>query len=697
MPVADLQPGDPERIGPYRVFSRLGAGARAVVYLVQVGGGLGALKLFHPHLADDPEFRARFRQDIDARLAFNGPKLAGYIDAEVDARRPYLVTEYVDGPSLADAIADGGPFELSALVDFAGGLAEALRAIANMGVVHPDLMPSGVILGPTGPRIIDFGISCGLEAATSTGTGLSVGASPWTAPEAASGEAVTPAADVFAWGAVVAFAATGRPPFGEARPGTIPDRMANEQPDLAGVDVRLAPFIAAALSRDPAGRPGLAALLSSIRTLDGAHRPDPIAADSAPGTRAPLLAADHPPEVTAQPPAPRPFRLHRVGAIAAFTVLALVAAGAGLSLLIFGHRALATQHPSGSSPSTTAVTTTTTTTTTTTAPLPPGNMAYPALIDAPNRNLPDPFVLKVPGGYELYASQTGLYAPNIPTAFSQTLNHWPAVQAAMPVVPQWATQGFVWAPDVRYLDGRYVMFFDSMAQPTVYFDPAASGFPQYAQCIGVAISSTPSGPFVGQSQPLICDLGAHGAIDPRTFLAPNGQLYLDWKSDNNAAYPAPFAPTNLYAEPLAPNGLSLSGPAHLLMSADAPWQAEIIEAPGMVRVRGKYWLVYSGSWFNDPRYGVGVASCAGPIGPCKDLSPNGPWIGTNEQGAGPGEESLFEDRSGQWWLAYSPWYYGFQGRTYRPVAMAPLGFGTRGPYVAKPPAPRGTSTASGAG
>jgi beta-xylosidase len=327
----------------------------------------------------------------------------------------------------------------------------------------------------------------------------------------------------------------------------------------------------------------------------------------------------------------------------------------------------------------------------TTAPPPPGDVASPALITTPNENLPDPFILKVPGGYELYASQTGLYGPTIPTAFSTTIYHWPAAHAAIPVLPAWATFGFTWAPDVRHLDGRYVMYFDSLVQPSVYFDRSGSGFSQYAQCIGVATSSAPGGPFVGQSRPLICDLGSHGAIDPRTFLAPDGRLYLDWKSDNNAANPAPFSPTNLYAQPLSPSGLSLTGPAHLLLSADAPWQEGIIEAPDMVQVRGRYRLFYSGSWFNGPRYGIGVASCVGPTGPCTDRSLAGPWIGTNDQGSGPGEESILEDPSGQWWMAYSPWYFGYLGGTNRPVAMAPLGFGADGPYVAKPPARTGAT------
>jgi len=302
------------------------------------------------------------------------------------------------------------------------------------------------------------------------------------------------------------------------------------------------------------------------------------------------------------------------------------------------------------------------------------------------KNLPDPFVLNVPGGYELYASQTGIPSPIVPTAFSTTPGHWPAPHSAMPAVPAWATLGFTWAPDVRHVDGRYVMYFDSIARPSLYLDRTASGFSRFAQCIGVATSIAPGGPFVGRRTPLICDFRAHGDIDPRTFLASNGRLYLDWKSDDNAAYPSSFPPTHLYAQRLSDDGLSLDGPPHLLMSAVEKWQEEIVEAPDMVEVRGRYWLFYSGSWFDSGTYGIGVAHCSGPIGPCRDLSPVRPWIASNRQGMGPGEESLFEARNGQWWMLYSLWYFGWLGRSSRPVAMAPLGFSIRGPYVAALPA-----------
>jgi beta-xylosidase len=303
------------------------------------------------------------------------------------------------------------------------------------------------------------------------------------------------------------------------------------------------------------------------------------------------------------------------------------------------------------------------------------------MIPNSKNNLPDPDVLKVPGGYQLYASQTSIYSQSVPTSFSKTFGHWGTTHSALPKDPSWGSFGFNWSPDVHFIRGRYVMYFDSLAQPSLYYNPGGSGFSRYAQCIGIATSKHPGGPFVAQSKPLICDFSAHGAIDPRAFLAPNGQLYLDWKSDNNAANPAPFPPTHLYAQRLTRNGLSLAGPAHLLLSADAPWQINIIEAPDMVQARGHYFLFYSGAWFFSGAYGIGYATCKGPIGPCTDRTKKGPFVGSNKQGRGPGEESLFIDPKGQWWMLYSPWCSGFKGRPNRPLAIAPIAF-KASPYIA---------------
>lgn len=313
---------------------------------------------------------------------------------------------------------------------------------------------------------------------------------------------------------------------------------------------------------------------------------------------------------------------------------------------------------------------------------PPANPAAPARIIIPTRNLPDPFVLHVGTRYLMYSSQTSFSTP--PAALTQSLDdttyHWGKTGAALSSVPVWAESGFTWSPDVREVSpSHYVMYFSAWALKSLYFDPAASGFSQRYQCLGIATSSNAAGPFtpVGKT-PFLCQAkDHHGDIDPRTFLAPNGQLWLDWKSDDNA-FETPHV-THLWAQRLTPDGLHVEGPRTIILSgAHQGWNGGLIEAPDMVYAAGKYWLVFSGSWFNGPNYAIGLTTCTGPAGPCQ-LSPH-PWVSSNSQGSSPGEESLFHNGKG-WWMVYSPW--GMLGHTYRPVALARVVFVASGPYLAK--------------
>ena len=232
------------------------------------------------------------------------------------------------------------------------------------------------------------------------------------------------------------------------------------------------------------------------------------------------------------------------------------------------------------------------------APPPPADPAEPALLVTPGRNLPDPFILATGQGLFLYSSQTGFSTPPVSVARATTLDHWGPSTAALSVDPPWATFGYTWSPDVREIDGRYVMYYDAMADTARYDDTALPGFEARVQCIGTATATAPAGPFTPQSEPLLCDDAAHGAIDPRTFARPSGQLWLDWKSDQNALLDS-TTPTDLYAQRLSPDGLALAGPPNLLLSADEAWQDgdHIVEAPDMVQAGGGYWLFYSGSWF----------------------------------------------------------------------------------------------------
>jgi serine/threonine protein kinase len=269
-----------------------------IVYLVQARAGLGALKLIRPQLADDAEFRARFRREVEAGRAVAGRYTARFIDAELDGPTPYLVTEYVDGPSLAEAVAEGGPFAFDAVVGLASGLAEALQSVHAAGVIHRDLKPSNILLGPTGPRIIDFGIARAMEATSLTQTGMSVGSPPWMAPEAARGEPISRATDVFAWGGAVVFAATGRAPFGEGRPEAVLYRIVHEEPNLGGLDPRLVPVVRSALSRDPTARPSTAKLAEEVLRSSDGTAPDPAAIGTTVLARTDRLTPAPRPELT---------------------------------------------------------------------------------------------------------------------------------------------------------------------------------------------------------------------------------------------------------------------------------------------------------------------------------------------------------------------------------------------------------------
>jgi beta-xylosidase len=311
--------------------------------------------------------------------------------------------------------------------------------------------------------------------------------------------------------------------------------------------------------------------------------------------------------------------------------------------------------------------------------LPPhANASAPGVLIL-DRNLPDPAVLDAHGRYYLYSSQTGFDTPPASVTISDggTIFHWGQTGAALRAVPAWAETGFTWAPDVRFIAGRYVMYFNAWVVESWYFEPKWEGFSQRAQCIGVATAGDPGGPFTPVARsPLVCQLNHHGAIDPRTFVAPDGRLYLDWKSDDNADPSHP--PTHLWAQELSADGLHLVGRRFMLMSGRREvWNGGLIEAPDMVYADHKYWLFYSGSWFNTAGYAIGVARCSGPGGPCRPISGR-PWLASNSQGAGPGEESLFHNSRG-WWIVYNPW--SLYVHEYRSVEVAKVYFGPSGPYL----------------
>ncbi|MBG0829202.1 PQQ-binding-like beta-propeller repeat protein [Planomonospora sp. ID67723] len=262
-----LRPGDPRHVGGYRILARLGAGGMGQVFLARSRAGREvALKLVHAALADDPEFRARFRREVTAARAVSGAFTASVIGADPDAPVPWLATDYLRGMSLHRAVALHGPLPLPGVIALAAGLAEALVAIHTAGVVHRDLKPSNVLLTSEGPRVIDFGIARAADGAALTATGSAVGSPGYMAPEQVSGTAeADTAADVFALGAVLGYAATGANPFGRGPADVLLYRVLRAEPDLGAVeDAELRGLIARCLDREPGRRPTPDRILSEL-------------------------------------------------------------------------------------------------------------------------------------------------------------------------------------------------------------------------------------------------------------------------------------------------------------------------------------------------------------------------------------------------------------------------------------------------
>ncbi|MEV4898246.1 serine/threonine-protein kinase, partial [Nonomuraea sp. NPDC055795] len=261
--------GEPLRLGDYWLAGRLGAGGQGVVYeAYDEAANRVAVKVLHAYLSGDSALRRRFLREVRAAQRVASFCTARIIDHDLTGERPYLVTEFVAGPSLRRA----APFTGDALHRLALGVATALAAIHHAGVVHRDLKPENVLLGPDGPRVIDFGIAraAGLSM---TSTGELTGTPMYMAPEVFSGGRAEPAADVFAWGALVYFAATGRDAFTAPTTVAVINRLLNDEPDLAPVPAPLRPHVAAALAKDPELRPSAHDLLTALLGASMAEEP----------------------------------------------------------------------------------------------------------------------------------------------------------------------------------------------------------------------------------------------------------------------------------------------------------------------------------------------------------------------------------------------------------------------------------------
>jgi len=259
----ELQPGDPQVIGPYRIRGQLGVGGMGRVFLgVSEGGRPVAVKVVRADLVADPEFRTRFRREIAVARKVSSQFTAPVLDADVEGPAPWLATAFVAGPSLADAVSQHGPLPVRAVLELAAGLAEGLRAIHAAGIVHRDLKPSNVLLAPDGPRVIDFGISRAVEASALTHTGMVVGSPGFMSPEQAEGGEVGPPTDIFSLGAVLAYAVTGEGPFGTGSTPALVYRVVHSPASLDRVPAEVRPLIDRCLAKDPGQRPTARELLA---------------------------------------------------------------------------------------------------------------------------------------------------------------------------------------------------------------------------------------------------------------------------------------------------------------------------------------------------------------------------------------------------------------------------------------------------
>ncbi|MDN3352715.1 protein kinase [Actinomadura sp. DC4] len=259
-----LRPDDPARLGPYTLTGRLGRGGYGVVYLAEPPHGERvAIKLLQTALAETGGERERFAREAAAAKQVARFCTAQVLDADFAGDRPYIVSEYVPGPSLQDLVAERGPLEGGALDRLAIGTATALVAIHQAGVVHRDFKPPNVLMGPDGPRVIDFGIARMMDR-SATLTGHMLGTPAYMAPEQVSGGRVTPAVDVFAWGATLVFAANGMPPFGRDSIAVLAHRIIHEPPELGALTGSLRALVAECLDKDPARRPDASMLLMRL-------------------------------------------------------------------------------------------------------------------------------------------------------------------------------------------------------------------------------------------------------------------------------------------------------------------------------------------------------------------------------------------------------------------------------------------------
>ncbi|MEU3020243.1 protein kinase [Nocardiopsis sp. NPDC007018] len=264
-----LLPSDPSAFGDYSVTGRLGKGGQGIVYLAEdADGDQYAVKVLNDQWSADADLRKRFEKEVRAAQRVASFCTAAIIDAQLDDDPPYVVSEFVPGKDLQETVTRDKTVRGAALQRLAVSTATALVAIHKAGIVHRDFKPGNVLLGPDGPRVIDFGIAR-VDDGTATMTNSIVGTPSYMAPEQIEGRGITDKCDIFAWGCVIAFASTGRAPFGSDTVPAVVHRVVSAPPDLDGVDEALRPIVESCLDKDPHRRPNAQTLLMRLLGHDG--------------------------------------------------------------------------------------------------------------------------------------------------------------------------------------------------------------------------------------------------------------------------------------------------------------------------------------------------------------------------------------------------------------------------------------------
>ncbi|GAB2512006.1 serine/threonine-protein kinase [Nocardiopsis aegyptia] len=293
-----LRAGDPRELDGYRIVSRLGRGGMGTVYLAKdAADRTVAVKLIHPDLADDEAFRRRFAREVESARRVARFSTAGVIDARLDGDPLFIVSEYVPGPNLDEAVRADGAMAGGTLESLAMGVAAALTAIHGSGVIHRDLKPANVLLSPVGPKVIDFGIARALDGTGGAVTRSSqlMGTPSYMAPELIMGRQPTPAGDIFAWGCLVAFAGTGSAPFDAATVPAVLHNISSAPPRLDGLDPSLYDLVSSALDKEPENRPSSQQILARL-----VGQEDPVEAE----VRRTITTSWAPPSSTPVPGAP---------------------------------------------------------------------------------------------------------------------------------------------------------------------------------------------------------------------------------------------------------------------------------------------------------------------------------------------------------------------------------------------------------